>query len=51
MSNITEPATPIPMLTDQTNVKALLTAELPKLAAIEAEFCRLRSLLGEHSHE
>ena len=51
MSNITEPATPIPMLTDQPNVKALLTAELPKLAAIEAEFCRLRSLLGEHSHE
>ena len=51
MANITEPATPIPSLTDQPNVQALLAPELPKLAAIETEFVRLRSLLGEHSHE
>lgn len=46
-----EPAVPIPALVDQLNVKALLAPELPKLAAIEAEFIRLRALLGEHSHE
>ena len=51
MANTPETATPIPMLTDQPNVRALLASELPKLAAIETEFCRLRSLLGEHSHE
>ena len=49
MANTPETATP--MLTDQPNVRALLASELPKLAAIEAEFVRLRSLLGEHSHE
>lgn len=51
MSNITDPTVPIPMLTDQPNVRAVLTPELANLAAIETEFCRLRDLLGKHSHE
>ena len=51
LNTATEAAVPTPTLTDQPNVRAVLTPELPKLAAIEAEFCRLRSLLGEHSHE
>jgi hypothetical protein len=51
MANTPETTTPTPALVDQPNIKALLAPELPKLAAIEAEFCRLRSLLGEHSHE
>lgn len=46
-----EPAIPIPALVDQPNIKALLAPELPKLAKIQEEFERLRSLLGEHSHE
>lgn len=46
-----EPAVPIPSLVDQLNVKAVFGPELPKLGAIEAEFNRLRALLGEHSHE
>ena len=46
-----EHAGTIPSLADQPNIKALLAPELPKLVAIETEFCRLRSLLGEHSHE
>ena len=45
------PETTTPSLSDQPNIKALLAPELPKLIAIEAEFCRLRSLLAEHSHE
>lgn len=46
-----EPAVLIPVLVDQLNVKAIFGPELSKLAAIEAEFNRLRALLGEHSHE
>ena len=46
-----EHAGTIPSLADQPNIKALLAPELPKLVAIETEFCRLRSLLAEHSHE
>lgn len=45
------PETTTPSLSDQPNVRAVLTPELPKLAAIETEFIRLRDLLGKHSHE